>query len=111
MISPLLSYSKVGEELTGSNRTIVPFVACGSLAGFDSDQSYPLVLSSVDALEAEKEWKKFAMSVTQDDTSEDESKKTYKSLDPVQKPINPPYAKFLERKKAMGSSAKEEEKH
>jgi tRNA (cytidine32/guanosine34-2'-O)-methyltransferase len=81
MISPLLNYSKVSEELVGSNRTIVPFVACGSLAGFDSDQSYPL----------------------QDlDAKDEESKGTYRSLDPIQKPINPPYAKFLEQKRAKG---------
>ena len=52
MINPLLdySYSKPGEttesgrenNLTGVNRIIVPFVACGDLSGWDSDMNYPL---------------------------------------------------------------------
>ena len=36
------------EEVTGIlgvNRVIVPFLACGDLAGFDADQSYPLDLA------------------------------------------------------------------
>jgi tRNA (cytidine32/guanosine34-2'-O)-methyltransferase len=82
MISPLLNYSKVPDELVGSNRTIVPFIACGSLAGFDSDQSYPL--QNLDKKE------------------DSDEKELYRSLDPIQKPINPPYAKFLEQRKAKG---------
>jgi len=31
-------------KLTGSNRKIVPFVACGDLSGFDADANYPLQL-------------------------------------------------------------------
>ena len=30
--------------LTGANRVIVPFLACGDLSGFDSDMTYPLHL-------------------------------------------------------------------
>lgn len=31
-------------NLVGPNRTIVPFLACGDLSAFDSDQTYPLDL-------------------------------------------------------------------
>ena len=33
-------------ELTGVNRIIVPFLACGDLSGYDSDMTYPLQLVS-----------------------------------------------------------------
>lgn len=35
-----------GEDnpLTGVNRIVVPFVACGDLSAFDSDMTYPLEL-------------------------------------------------------------------
>lgn len=29
-------------SLTGVNRCIVPFVACGDLSGYDSDMTYPM---------------------------------------------------------------------
>ena len=47
MASPLLDHA-YGEDnvLVGSNRAIVPFVACGDLSGLDSDQSYPLELGA-----------------------------------------------------------------
>lgn len=67
MVPPLMNYSSVNEDLVGANRTIVPFIACGSLSGFDADQSYPL----------------------------NEKDASYEYLQPVQKPINPPYAKFI----------------
>ena len=28
--------------LTGVNKCVVPFVACGDLSGFDSDMTYPV---------------------------------------------------------------------
>jgi len=57
-------------ENTPFNQKLVKFVACGDLSGFDSDQSYPLIL--------------------------DENEETpYEYKDPVQKPINPPYKEFL----------------
>ncbi len=31
--------------LTGVNRTIVPFLACGDLSGYDSDMTYPVKVS------------------------------------------------------------------
>uniref|UniRef100_A0A1E1XFK2 Putative tRNA (cytidine(32)/guanosine(34)-2'-O)-methyltransferase n=1 Tax=Amblyomma aureolatum TaxID=187763 RepID=A0A1E1XFK2_9ACAR len=46
------------------NRTIVPFVICGDLDGFDSDRTYPLQL---------------------------DKDKSYEFCEPVQPPIDPPY--------------------
>ncbi len=36
------TYQEGKNELTGSNRVIVPFVTCGDLSGYDADKSYPL---------------------------------------------------------------------
>jgi len=77
MISPLLSYASMDESLVGPSRTIVPFLACGSLSGYDADMSYPL---------------------------REEGKETYESLDPLQRPINPPYSKYLQLKKTDPSA-------
>eukprot|EP00035_Acanthoeca_spectabilis_P025362 m.458083 g.458083 ORF g.458083 m.458083 type:complete len:339 (-) comp21420_c0_seq1:112-1128(-) len=70
MENPMLD-SKYSDfnRLTGVNRVIVPFVACGDLSGFDSDRTYPA--PDVDAAGA-------------------------KSLAPTQPPINPPYKQFLD---------------
>ncbi|KAG8193444.1 hypothetical protein JTE90_005091 [Oedothorax gibbosus] len=35
-------------QLTGINRTIVPFIACGDLSAFDSDRTYPLQLNETE---------------------------------------------------------------
>lgn len=45
MSNPLLdlAYDGVGSHsLTGSDRVIVPFMACGDLNGLDSDRTYAL---------------------------------------------------------------------
>jgi hypothetical protein len=43
MIDPLLDrHYGMNNPTLGSNRVLVPFVACGDLNGFDSDQNYPL---------------------------------------------------------------------
>ena len=36
----------MSNEMTGINRIIVPFVACGDLRGYDSDQNYPIDVRS-----------------------------------------------------------------
>ncbi|KAI3694872.1 hypothetical protein L1987_77853 [Smallanthus sonchifolius] len=59
--------------LEGPNKVYIPFLACGDLGGYDSDRSYPL------------------------SKAPDGS---YKILDPVQPPIDPPYKRALEMKKA-----------
>lgn len=43
MANPLLDLQYDGmNELVGPNRTIVPFIACGDLNGYDADRTYPL---------------------------------------------------------------------
>ena len=83
--NPLLDhhYSEQGgkNELVGINRMIVPFLACGDLSGFDSDQSYPLPNSNPRLSSSEQ-------SLIDD----------YKYHEPAQKPINPPYQEYLDRK-------------
>ncbi|XP_078181867.1 S-adenosyl-L-methionine-dependent methyltransferases superfamily protein isoform X1 [Carex rostrata] len=65
--------------LEGANKVYIPFLACGDLSGYDSDRSYPL-------------------------PSMQGGSHSYKSLDPVQPPIAPPYKKALEMKKAASTS-------
>ncbi|KNC99208.1 23S rRNA (uridine(2552)-2'-O-)-methyltransferase [Spizellomyces punctatus DAOM BR117] len=73
MLNPLLDLTyDEKNELTGVNRVIVPFVACGDLSGFDSDQTYPL---------------------PKGDGAE------YSTLEPVQAPIRPPYQTYIDKKK------------
>lgn len=59
------------EQYLGPQRTCVPFMACGSLAGFDADQNYPLSLDEVTGREL--------------------------VLPPVQLPTSAPYREYLER--------------
>lgn len=69
MINPMLDAHYTDDNsLQGSNRVVIPFVACGDLNGFDSDQNYNL-----------------------EDTTED-----YHYLDPAISPINAPYKKAKE---------------
>ena len=43
MIDPLLDlHYGMSNPSLGSTRVLVPFLACGDLNGFDSDQNYPL---------------------------------------------------------------------
>uniref|UniRef100_A0A3P9KF04 Putative tRNA (cytidine(32)/guanosine(34)-2'-O)-methyltransferase n=1 Tax=Oryzias latipes TaxID=8090 RepID=A0A3P9KF04_ORYLA len=48
MSNPLLDhcYDVDFNQLDGSNRFIVPFLACGDLSAFDSDRTYPLQLDA-----------------------------------------------------------------
>jgi tRNA (cytidine32/guanosine34-2'-O)-methyltransferase len=74
MNNPLLDqkYSIMSNELEGSNRCIVPFVACGDLnRAFDSDKTYPLVIDG----------------------------KHYEFCAPITDPINPPYKNACAMKK------------
>ncbi|CAL8291750.1 unnamed protein product [Boreogadus saida] len=66
MSNPLLdhSYDVDFNQLEGPNRIIVPFLACGDLSAYDSDQTYPLQL----------------------DASQE-----YRYTPPTQPPIKPPY--------------------
>ncbi|KAJ2491424.1 tRNA (uridine-2'-O-)-methyltransferase trm7 [Coemansia sp. RSA 2050] len=74
MANPLMDVPyDASNPIVGSNRVIVPFVACGDLRGFDADMTY-----SLDSIEAEP----------------------YCSRDPTQSPISPPYKKALELKRS-----------
>ncbi|KAJ1895154.1 tRNA (uridine-2'-O-)-methyltransferase trm7 [Kickxella alabastrina] len=74
MANPLMDVPYGPDQpIVGSNRVIVPFVACGDLRGFDADMTYPLEID------------------------DDEP---YHQRDPMQMPISPPYKKALELKRA-----------
>ncbi|KAJ1824527.1 tRNA (uridine-2'-O-)-methyltransferase trm7 [Coemansia sp. RSA 2675] len=74
MANPLMDVPyDASNPIVGSNRVIVPFVACGDLRGFDADMTY-----SLDGSEAER----------------------YSPRDPTQSPISPPYKKALELKRS-----------
>ncbi|XP_071945684.1 tRNA (cytidine(32)/guanosine(34)-2'-O)-methyltransferase-like isoform X2 [Antedon mediterranea] len=75
MSNPLLDqhYDVDFNSLTGVNRVIVPFLACGDLSAYDSDKNYPLEL---------------------------EHGAGYKYLPPTQSPINPPYQTACKLKKS-----------
>jgi len=64
--------------LEGPNKVYIPFLACGDLSGYDSDRSYPLPSTEGGS---------------------------YRSLDPVQPPIAPPYKTAPEMKKASSQGA------
>ena len=85
LADPLLDhhYKKGTNELVGINRVIVPFLACGDLSGFDSDQSYPLLMKN--------------------STKSSADEVNYSFHEPAQKPINPPYKEYLERKAGKAS--------
>ncbi|KAJ2120768.1 tRNA (uridine-2'-O-)-methyltransferase trm7 [Coemansia sp. RSA 720] len=74
MANPLMDvpYSDAN-SIVGSNRFIVPFVACGDLRGFDADMTYPLDIDEAGP---------------------------YEQRDPTQSPISPPYKRALELKRS-----------
>ena len=86
MVSPILDHkygaqNEYHNDLVGLPRAIVPFLACGDLSGFDSDQSYPLDLKETLGPQGEAAADEPAI-----------------VLEPTQKPINPPYAQYMKRK-------------
>jgi tRNA (cytidine32/guanosine34-2'-O)-methyltransferase len=64
------------ESSSSAESTIVPFVACGDLSGYDADASYPL------------------------EPADGES--SYQSMAPTQKPTTPAYRAYLEQKQSEG---------
>lgn len=65
------------DELRGVNRTLVPFVACGDVSGWDADTTFPLAM---------------------------EGKPRYHWRPPVQLPIAPPYSRALNAHHPLDSS-------
>ena len=119
-----------GNTLAGEDRVIAPFVACGDLSGFDSDQSYPLALTGAAADEA-----KTAPGVADESTPlphPDGAAAQYEFVRPLcfaavrrlrscvgalvlgagryraprQFPINPPYAQYFAMKKQQVGTKK-----
>lgn len=80
MINPLLDHTYTDfNSLTGPNRVIVPFLACGDLSAYDSDKTYSLM---------------------------DIDGKKYEYREPTQKPIDPPYKSALALKRNQDGDAK-----
>lgn len=80
MINPLLDHTYTDfNSLTGPNRVIVPFLACGDLSAYDSDKTYSLM---------------------------DIDGKKYEYREPTQKPIDPPYKSALALKRNQEGDAK-----
>jgi len=76
MANPLMTNDSRSWAEMNAHPIITPFVACGSLSGFDSDKTYPL---QIDGLE-------------------------YTQREPVQGPISPPYEKSKPMITAKGKS-------
>lgn len=74
-----------GNELVGPNNLVMPFVACGDLAGFDSDQSYPLQLTEGKSGE---------------EMAHATAASAYTYHEPCQKPIKPQYHTYIQKTKA-----------
>eukprot|EP00727_Mastigamoeba_balamuthi_P012007 m51a1_g7429 putative trna (cytidine guanosine -2 -o)-methyltransferase-like (298) ;mRNA; f:39613-40883 len=78
-VPTMITPSTTGQypPMPGVDASIVPFVACGDLSGFDSDQTYAM------------------------------PKKQFHNVEPVQPPLNPPYkvASFLKRHNLLPSAA------
>ena len=86
---------------------IVPFVACGDLAGFDSDASYPLELAAARAAHAVTDADAGGAAATgADDGAEAAADARYVYRAPVQPPIRPAYQSFFERQKDEGADRK-----
>ena len=74
MSNPLLDHQYTPQnDLVGPNREIVPFLACGDLSHYDSDQSYPLEIAG---------------------------HSPYVYHEPTQMPISPPYKTAVQMKRS-----------
>ncbi|CAE7928805.1 FTSJ1, partial [Symbiodinium sp. KB8] len=88
--------------LTGVNKVIVPFVACGDLSGLDSDQSYALSATAAGDLEGVFKDSSASLSAIPQHPADAAAQRTgleYQYLEPVAKPTNPPYKSYLAMKK------------
>jgi tRNA (cytidine32/guanosine34-2'-O)-methyltransferase len=87
-----------GSEMAGTmkwpNATVVPFVACGDLSGYDADMSYDL--------DAKRSDDKLGDGNDGAQLGDDRGNRAYTPLEPVAPPIAPPYktAIALERERA-----------
>lgn len=131
MTRPLMDeqYRAGINSLVGVERIIVPFLACGDLSGFDSDQSYPLNMpsQSLGGLNHEKMKTNSSSStstsglgnsgnISNDGLSaaavasvsyindQPSTSKLYKYHQPVASPINPPYQMYLDLKRQQAQN-------
>lgn len=124
MVSPMLGaqYNTATNALTGPNRAIVPFLACGDLSGLDSDQSYPLEIAGqllkdeTDEKQQQKDDKDRVVlpaacaadvSMLVDSTSGGSSSAGYQYTAPTQAPINPAYKDHKEHKRQRPHTMKD----
>lgn len=70
------------------NKTLIPFIVCGDLRGYDSDMSYPLNVRVV-----AKPFLSIFNSFSHPQLNSDEADYIYREV--VQKPINPAYAEVI----------------
>ena len=107
-VGPLHGAAPANVEAGAPARSlIVPFVACGDLAGFDSDASYPLELAAARASHAATDAGEDGAAATgADDGAEAAADGRYVYRAPVQPPIRPAYQSFFERQKDVGTDHK-----
>ena len=101
--SPFLCSYDEANPMTGVNKVIVPFVACGDLSGLDSDQSYALSATAAGDLEGVFKDSSASLSAIPQHPADAAAQRTgleYQYLEPVAKPTNPPYKSYLAMKKA-----------
>jgi tRNA (cytidine32/guanosine34-2'-O)-methyltransferase len=99
------------DHLTGVNRVIVPFVACGDLSAFDADMTHPATTASSSAAAASSRAPHSAsdgVASAADGTHAAEvASTTTGSLGPSQPPINPPYKQFLDMRRGIAVQGRE----
>ena len=82
-----------GSEMAGTmkwpNATVVPFVACGDLSGYDADMSYDLDAKTSDGLGDGNDG----------DAGDSSGNRAYTPLEPVAPPIAPPYKTAIARER------------
>lgn len=127
MTTPLLDHrygDRPGNAEVGTGRAIVPFMACGDLSGFDSDQSYPLKLRGAELEAADARLSSVIGTISDGGASSKPSGSGAAGTDaaggggvdaagadgagaadgytyhaPRQRPINPPYQRYLDMRK------------
>jgi tRNA (cytidine32/guanosine34-2'-O)-methyltransferase len=114
MSEPLLDHS-YGEsnQLTGVNRAIVPFVACGDLSGYDADMSYDLAskLSEKERAASSRLMQTcretMAMGEAEGEAEVSAEGGAYVPLPPLQAPIRPAYYTFHQLRKQRNRENKQ----
>lgn len=90
-------------QRAGPNRVIVPFVACGDLQGFDSDQSYPLQLRGTKMEQEAARTVGLQAGASGAGSAAATSEYVYHA--PVRTPIKPPYEVYMKLRHKHGVHA------